>query len=67
MPIKLIKIEGDTPDRQICILFADTKQEIPTTGTSTMSTPHLNMGSAVYTADGDVAFLKSDDTWNWVE
>lgn len=24
-------------------------------------------GSSIITADGDVAFLKSDGTWNWVE
>ena len=24
-------------------------------------------GSSIVTADGDVAFLKSDGTWNWVE
>ena len=24
-------------------------------------------GSSIITADGEVAFLKSDGTWNWVE
>jgi hypothetical protein len=30
------------------------------------SDEELAMGSSVITADGDLAFLKSDGTWNWI-
>lgn len=65
--IKLIKIEAQTPDRSICTLFADTKTEVPQTGSATMTTPKLEAGSVIYTASGDLGFLKSNDQWNWVE
>lgn len=51
-------------------LFADTKAEV--TGMSLddvigfPSGHTLEMGSTVLTADGDLAFLKSDGTWVWV-
>lgn len=49
-------------------LFADSKDEI----TPTMQIVGLpdgytmDFGSSVLTADGEVAFLKSDGTWNWI-
>ena len=48
--------------------FSDTKAEVASgtfIGLPTNAT--IEMGSSVITADGDVAFMKSDGTWNWVE
>lgn len=48
-------------------LFADTKEEV----TNKMdiigldSSISLEAGSSVITADKDVAFLASDNTWHW--
>ena len=67
MAIKLIKIESETPDRKVCVLFADDKQEVPQTGAATLPGVDLGVGSVIYSADGEIGFLKSDDTWNWVE
>jgi hypothetical protein len=52
-------------------LFADTKEEV-VPGATIHGLPKLPqqvtiaMGSSVITASGDVAFMKSDGTWNWV-
>lgn len=49
--------------------FADTKEEV-TSGATFVGMPPdgiMEPGSSVITADGKVAFLKSDGTWNWVE
>ena len=48
-------------------LFADTKDEV-TEGAEIVGFPAdatIEMGSVVVTADADVAFMKSDGTWNW--
>ena len=49
-------------------LFADTKAEM--SGTPDIqglpSDYTIEMGSSVITASGQVAFMKSDGTWNWV-
>ena len=48
--------------------FADTKSEV-TPSAEIVGLPKdatIEMGSMIYTADGDVAFMKSDGTWNWV-
>lgn len=63
--IKLLKIEGDTPDRRTYILFADTRAEVPATGAMTLASPHLKAGSVIFTAIGEVGILQSDDIWNW--
>ena len=50
------------------VLFADTKQEIVDGPTEIIGFPQgatIEMGSSCYTADADVAFMKSDGTWNW--
>lgn len=65
--IKLLRIESQTPDRRFHILYADTKTEVPQLGSNTLSNLTLETGSMLYTANGEVAFLKSDDTWSWAE
>ena len=48
-------------------LFADTKEEV--TNDIQLSIPEgysIRPGSSVMTANGEMAFRKSDGTWNWV-
>lgn len=50
-------------------LFADTKDEVAS-ATEIIGFPEgatIEMGSCVVTANAEVAFRKSDGTWNWVE
>lgn len=47
--------------------FADTKEEVDSgefIGLPANAT--IAIGSSVLTADGEVAFMKSDGNWNWV-
>lgn len=49
-------------------LFADTKEEV-STATEIVGFPEgatIEMGSSILTASGEVAFMKSDGTWNWL-
>ena len=49
-------------------LFADTKDEV-VDGAEIVGFPQgatFEIGSTVVTADADVAFRKSDGTWNWI-
>lgn len=48
--------------------FADTKAEV-TDDAEFVGLPAgatIEMGSSVMTASGELAFMKSDGTWNWV-
>ncbi len=48
--------------------FADTKSEV-TPSAEFVGLPEgatIEMGSSVMTASGEIAFMKSDGTWNWV-
>lgn len=48
--------------------FADTKDEV-TSEAKIVGLPEgarIEMGSSVMTASGELAFMKSDGTWNWV-
>ena len=48
-------------------LFSDTKDEI-TSGMTVEGLPEgyeIEFGSSVMTASGELAFMKSDGTWNW--
>lgn len=51
--------------------FSDTRAEVEDTPlTDYIGLPNnatIEMGSLLITADGDVAFMKSDAEWNWVE
>ena len=49
--------------------FADTKEEV-TDGATFVGLPEgatIEMGSSIITANLEIAFKKSDGTWNWVE
>jgi hypothetical protein len=49
-------------------LFADTKAEV-VPGAEIMGLPQgvrMSLGSDVMTAAGEMAFRKSDGTWNWL-
>ena len=65
--IKIVKIDSDTPDRRIFVLFADTKTEVPSTGSETINGIELDPGSIIYTANLDIGVLKSNDEWEWGE
>ena len=48
--------------------FADTKAEVDA-GDPIVGMPpdkSIGIGSSVMTADGEIAFMKSDGRWNWV-
>lgn len=50
------------------LLFADTKEEV-SDDMQIDGIPKgkvISYGSSLITADGDIAFLKSDGTWNFV-
>lgn len=46
-------------------LFADSKSDDLSSIINLGKNEVLAMGSSVLTASGDLAFLKSDGTWNW--
>ena len=48
-------------------LFADTKDEVADATIVGLPTgSDIAMGSSILTAAGEIAFMKSDGTWNWV-
>lgn len=47
-------------------LFADSKEDVTAEAVAEVVGREVQMGSSCITADGDIAFLKSDGTWNWV-
>lgn len=54
------------------VLFADTKDEVESTGTATAAKipgykGKLEPGSIVWTASFEVAVLDTTDTWSWKE
>jgi len=66
--IKVTEIKQGPGTKADVTLFADTKEEI-TSGMVVIGLPEgiePAFGSSVITADGDIAFLKSDGTWNWI-
>lgn len=64
-------VEGSNLGGRFILLYADSKEEVPSTGTATVAAlagervNKLATGDVLYTADFDIAVLKSDDTWNW--
>ena len=60
---------GDPLDTYMVQAFADTKEEITAGATFVGFPPNGTMapGSRVRTAKGEVAQLKSDGSWEWVE
>lgn len=64
---ELINTDSDENSYKIRA-FADTKSEV-TTGATYVGLPKgatIEMGSTITTASGDIGFMKSDGTWNWV-
>ncbi len=59
---------GDPLDTYMVKAFADTKEEVTAQAEFVGFPPGGTMapGSSVVTAKGEVAFLKSDGTFNWV-
>ena len=68
MAIKLID-SFQNGDVQIAVVFADTKAEVTDLAAVTSACKDLGgtigAGSVIYTADGNVAFIKSDETISW--
>lgn len=62
------KQPGDDLGQYQIQAFADTKEEvIPGCTIHCLPTDAvIQPGSSIITADGEVAFYKSDGTWNWV-
>lgn len=61
------KINSITKEATVS-LFSDTKSEV-TSSAEIIGLPDdvtIAQGSSVITAYGEVAFMKSDGTWNWV-
>ena len=51
------------------VAFADTKSEV-TPDAKFIGLPEgasIEFGSRITTADGDLGYMKSDGTWNWIE
>lgn len=57
------------PNSWLISAFSDTKAEVTPTAeiVGLPSNATIEQGSSLVTADGDVAFMKSDGSWNWVE
>lgn len=67
--IKVVSIKREADNKARIVAFADTKAEVTSASVAMEGLPEgttLAYGSCVYTASADVAFLKSDDTWNWI-
>ena len=68
--IRVLNIETSFGNAQIYNLFADSKSEVTEPDSMHIEgladTSQLTQGCSVLTAEGELAFLKSDKTWNWV-
>ena len=66
--IKVIDYRPNLTEKTVCVLFADTKEEV----TGTLDIVGLpqgvepDTGSVLLTASGDIAFLTSSDGWNFI-
>lgn len=66
--IKVVEYPKNTTAVNVCVLFADTKTEVPSTGEATAEAAGIKKiaaGSVIYTAKMAVAVLKSNDNWDW--
>ena len=70
--IKVEEFKGTDTDPKTYKIsaFADTKSEVQSASLSDYiglpsDATGLEIGSDVMTADGDMAFMKSDGTWKW--
>lgn len=70
--MKVKQIQNTDADNKTVLvsIFSDTKDEVATTSTDNIigfpKGMGIEFGSVVVTADADVAFRKSDGTWNWI-
>lgn len=67
--IKVIAIENTDANANSfkVSLFADTREEV-VPGATIIGMPEdatIEMGSDVFTSDGQMAFMRSNGTWNW--
>ena len=63
-----VKPQGLRQNEYIYTIFADAKEDV-VEGADISGIDDddiISSGSVIYTADGDVAFRKSDDSWHWV-
>ena len=66
--IRVTSITHPIDGEAIITAFADAKTDV-TQGATFIGLPEnttITFGSSIITADGDVAFLKSNGTWNWI-
>ena len=62
-----LKNTDDKLNSYLISAFADTKAEVATgTFIGLPEDAEIEIGSDVMTADGEIAFMKSDGTWNWL-
>lgn len=68
--IKVKSLSYNADNSVDCVLNADTKAEVDSTPLDDIvGFPEgytIGFFSTVVTASGDVAFMKSDGTWNWL-
>lgn len=66
--IKVIDYRPNLTNKTVCVLFADTKEEV--SGILTIEGlpqgVEPDTGSILLTASGDIAFLTSSDGWNFI-
>ena len=67
--VKSISLNPSTMKAE-AVLFSDTKAEVESTEVSEIqgfpANYELDFGSSVMTASGELAYMKSDNNWNWV-
>lgn len=66
--VQELKNSNNDPNDYMIKAFADTKEEV-TSDAVFVGLPEgasIEMGSSVITASGEIAFMKSDGSWNWV-
>lgn len=69
--IKVTKLKNTDADPNTYYVeaFADTKSEVTPTAEfiGLPENASIEQGSSIVTASAEVAFMKSDGTWNWVD
>lgn len=67
--VKSVNLNPQTMTANVS-LFADTKAEVETTPVDDIvgfpKNYTIEFGSSVMTSEGEMAFMKSTGTWNWV-
>jgi hypothetical protein len=59
--VKIMQVISYSNGIPMCSLFVDEKSDV-----NSIDTTEYAFGTSVMTASGEVAFLKSDKTWNWL-